>query len=97
MAVARSFSQSTVFWMLAVAAAPVVCFFLLTGRCRARYGCDIRKFDALQVRGRELSAEAKDLENYLIRFTRDSEFRKHVVRERLGYADSGEFVYVFEE
>jgi hypothetical protein len=83
--------------VLGVVLAPPVCFFLITNRCRARYGCDLVKYAALQAKRHGLGAEAKDLENYLLRFTRDGEFRKRVVRERLGYADSGEFVYVFEE
>jgi hypothetical protein len=36
-------------------------------------------------------------EGYLRRFAREEDFREHVVRERLGYADSGEIVYLFEE
>ena len=83
--------------VLVIVLAPSVCFFLFTGQCRARRCCDLRKCDALQAKRRELIAETKNMENYLLRFTRDGEFRKHVVREKLGYADSGEFVYVFEE
>jgi hypothetical protein len=45
----------------------------------------------------ELKERAGELENYLGRFARDGDFRRRILRERLGYADSGEYVYIFEE
>jgi hypothetical protein len=45
----------------------------------------------------ELKEQAGELEDYLGRFARDGDFRRRVLREWLGYADSGEYVYVFEE
>jgi hypothetical protein len=68
----------------------------MTCQCKARYRCDFAKYCALQTKHGQLKRESENLEGYLSRFARDVEFRRHVVRERLGYADSGEFVYIFE-
>jgi hypothetical protein len=82
---------------VAILLAPLLCFSLFTGPHRARYRCDFERQSALRERQDRLRGEADELENYLGRFVHDGEFRQRVVRERLGYADRGEYVYLFEE
>ncbi|MDR3316492.1 MAG: hypothetical protein LBS68_00205 [Puniceicoccales bacterium] len=76
---------------------PLLCFFLSTGSCRAKYHHYLRRQEVLLARRAELRDQLQKLEVYLGRFSRENSFRQRVIRERLGYADSDEFVYLFEE
>ncbi|MDR2664245.1 MAG: hypothetical protein LBB14_01805 [Puniceicoccales bacterium] len=97
MGISRSVSPSTSLWFFALLATPFLNFFLLTASHRARYRHDLGRQNTLLAKQMELKEQAGELEDYLGRFARDGDFRRRVLREWLGYADSGEYVYVFEE
>ncbi|MDR0678758.1 MAG: hypothetical protein LBF24_00695 [Puniceicoccales bacterium] len=95
--ISRSLGPSSFHWVLAVLLSPLFSFFFLTGSHRARYRQDLGRQNMLLMKQIELKERAGELENYLGRFARDGDFRRRILRERLGYADSGEYVYIFEE
>lgn len=45
----------------------------------------------------DLQEEVQKKEGYLKRFARHRDFRQHVLRERLGFAEPDELVFVFED
>jgi cell division protein FtsB len=64
---------------------------------RAQYYGGQRRMETLEMERNSLRQRVREGEVYLQRFADDAGFREYVIRERLGYADEGEFVYVFEE
>jgi hypothetical protein len=77
--------------------APILLFAIAVHPSRARYHHDLLSYVKLQNHGAHLREELSALEAYARRFALEDDFRQRIVKERLGYAASDEFVYIFEE
>ncbi|MDR3117263.1 MAG: hypothetical protein LBT98_01700 [Puniceicoccales bacterium] len=75
----------------------LLCFLLFVRPVQAQRRCALQLREVL---GEGVAAARRRLEgvdSYLHRFVREEEFRRRVLRERFGYAESGEWVYIFED
>jgi hypothetical protein len=84
-------------WATAILAAPLLCLFLSTAHQRAKYGHGLRRGEELLAQHEEWEGKLRDLQSYYARFIGEDEFRQRVVRERLGYAEGDETIYIFED
>jgi hypothetical protein len=69
-------------------------FFVRPAQARFRQAADFQA--ALRQNLAVARARVDQAEGYLRRFVHEDEFRRRVLRERMGYAEDGEFVYIFE-
>lgn len=76
---------------------PASGYWILVRPLRLHYRYICSEQDRLSMQLLDLREKVSANEAYLKRFARQSSFRQHVLKERLGYAEPDEWVYIFEE
>lgn len=92
-----SCKKAYVIWGLALLAIPLWAYYRLVYPLRNQYFYLLREQEKRTVELMDLRESIQEKEAYLRRFAHHFQFRQHVLRERLGYAEPDEIVYLFED
>ncbi|MDR1438069.1 MAG: hypothetical protein LBI69_03365 [Puniceicoccales bacterium] len=82
---------------MALVAASILAYCLLVCPMRLQYTQLSRQRAAAKSRCDDLRKVTQENHAYISCFSRQTNFRQHVLRERLGYAETDEVIYIFED
>lgn len=93
----RRISIQNLLLLSALLLIPLWSYGILLQPLRAQHHYQCQQREQLTMDLLDLREQVRNSQAYLKRFARQPQFREHVLRERLGYAESDELVFIFED